>query len=186
MHAMTEGRRGLRRRREGGQALTEFAIVLPVFLLLVFGVIQLGFIFGTQNGLVNGVRETARRAATYRVSELMLTAGKVNKAPLCNAVGAELTRQLSTRIPGYQSAGVRSSTVEWTWTQNPDNETWFVTAAVSVSYRHPLFIPLVGNILDRFDAEPTAGNWIMSVREEMRVENPALSSTGTPQGLACS
>ena len=52
-----------------GQSLAEFALVAPIFFLLVFGVIQLGLVIAAQNGLVDGVREAARRAATYRINE---------------------------------------------------------------------------------------------------------------------
>lgn len=47
---------------EAGQALVEFAIVVPVLLLLVMGLIQFGFIFNGQIILTSAVREGARLA----------------------------------------------------------------------------------------------------------------------------
>lgn len=50
-------------RSERAAALVEFAIVLPVLLLLVFGIIDFGRALNTQNNLSAAVREGARRAA---------------------------------------------------------------------------------------------------------------------------
>ncbi|ACB85885.1 TadE/TadG family type IV pilus assembly protein [Natranaerobius thermophilus] len=46
--------------RERGQALVELAFVLPVLLLLVFGIIEFGSIFHAQLTLNNASREGAR------------------------------------------------------------------------------------------------------------------------------
>jgi uncharacterized protein (UPF0333 family) len=50
-------------RRESGQVLVEFALILPVFILLVVGVIDFGFAFNTWNSAQNAAREGARFAA---------------------------------------------------------------------------------------------------------------------------
>lgn len=47
---------------EGGQSLVEFAMVLPIFLLLVMGIIQFGLIFNGQITLTSAAREGARLA----------------------------------------------------------------------------------------------------------------------------
>jgi Flp pilus assembly protein TadG len=49
-----------------GQAITEFAIVLPVFALLLFGVIQFGIVFNRYLALTDAVRAGARTAAVSR------------------------------------------------------------------------------------------------------------------------
>jgi Flp pilus assembly protein TadG len=51
------------RHSECGAALVEFAIVLPVLLLLAFGIIDLGRLLYTYNNLTSAVREGARLAA---------------------------------------------------------------------------------------------------------------------------
>ena len=55
-------RRALRRWR--GQALVEFALVIPVFMLILGGVIQFGIYFWDQNTLNQIVRDAGRYAAT--------------------------------------------------------------------------------------------------------------------------
>jgi Flp pilus assembly protein TadG len=50
----------LRRRRSPGQALVEFALVFPIFLLVLFGLIDVGRYVYTANAINQGAREGAR------------------------------------------------------------------------------------------------------------------------------
>jgi Flp pilus assembly protein TadG len=52
--------------RERGQTTTEFAIVLPILCLLLFGVIQFGILFNNYVTLTDAVRAGARKAAVSR------------------------------------------------------------------------------------------------------------------------
>ena len=49
-----------------GQTTTEFAIVLPILCLLLFGVIQFGILFNNYVTLTDAVRAGARKAAVSR------------------------------------------------------------------------------------------------------------------------
>lgn len=49
--------------------MTEFAIVLPVLCLLLFGVIQFGILFNNYVTLTDAVRAGARKAAVSRRSD---------------------------------------------------------------------------------------------------------------------
>jgi Flp pilus assembly protein TadG len=49
-----------RRRRARAQALVEFALVFPIFAILLFGIIDFGRFVYTANALNNGAREGAR------------------------------------------------------------------------------------------------------------------------------
>jgi Flp pilus assembly protein TadG len=53
-----------RRARARGQSLAEFALVVPIFFLLVGGIIQFGIIFWGQNTLNQIVRDSGRYAVT--------------------------------------------------------------------------------------------------------------------------
>lgn len=55
--------------KKRGQALVEFALVLPVLLILTMLIIQYGIIFYTTIGLTNLSREGARYAATSPTSD---------------------------------------------------------------------------------------------------------------------
>ena len=169
---------GARKRRDGmtGQSLAEFAIVAPIFFLLVFSVIQLGLVFGTQNGLVNGVREAARRAATYRINDGSFDATVWSS--ICATIEAEVTQLGDRTIPAYDPARI-SPTVAYEWVENPESGEYFLVAHVSASYNHPLYVPLISGILDRSDGVIN-GVLTLSASEQMRVENPALEYTSAP------
>lgn len=51
-----------RKRRDDGAAAVELALVLPILLLLVFGIISFGIVFAQQLAVNNGVREGVRTA----------------------------------------------------------------------------------------------------------------------------
>jgi Flp pilus assembly protein TadG len=55
-------RRSQSKPRSRGQALVEFAIVLPVFLLVLFGLIEFGYMLYSQMTVSNAAREAARAA----------------------------------------------------------------------------------------------------------------------------
>lgn len=52
----------LLKRKEDGQAMLEFALVLPIFLLILCGIIDFGWMFYNQLALNNICREGARYA----------------------------------------------------------------------------------------------------------------------------
>lgn len=63
--------RKLRRRHgdgERGQALVEFAFVLPILLLLLLGIIQFGLLFYTCIDLTSATRDGARKVAVSRAT----------------------------------------------------------------------------------------------------------------------
>ena len=52
-------------RRQGGQGLVEFALVLTPLLLLLLGIIQMGLVFNAYVTVSNATREAARAASIY-------------------------------------------------------------------------------------------------------------------------
>jgi len=164
------------RRNQGneGQALAEFALVVPVFFLLLFAVIQFGILLGGQIGLTNGTREAARYAST-----------------IPNATTVQIKTELTTRalpkaVPGYRAGNLKLglTTVSFCSYANPNNTAAYPSYSrkvrVTSVYGHALFVPFVGIIVDRFDSVED-GMLTATVTEEMRVENPRLTTTG---GLA--
>lgn len=53
-------------RDQKGQSMTEFALVLPILALLLFGVIQFGLVFNNYIQLTDAVRAGARKGAVGR------------------------------------------------------------------------------------------------------------------------
>ena len=179
--------------RERGQALPEFALVVPLFFLVIFGIIQLGFLLAGQNGLTNATREAARYASTLPTPDTSV-------AGTCAAAGsnAEMvysrlkTVNLPQYIPGIQSGNIISGPGALsgcaTWAQSGtgtgvayckrDNgdSTWSIRVRVRVIYAHPLFIPLVGQIFS------STNTLRLGAVEEMRVEGPNRSSSSANLG----
>ena len=62
-----QGGRGLAMKREAmhirGQGLVEFALVVPIFLVLLFGMVEFGRVWMTKNIITGAAREAVRRYA---------------------------------------------------------------------------------------------------------------------------
>jgi Flp pilus assembly protein TadG len=106
--------------QESGAAMVEFAIVLPLLMLILFGIIEFGVVLYNKAVLTNASREGARAGivyVNYTSSPSQANAGAavsnyLSKAPIisltgaapsitpavtgtCNAQGAQLTVNLS-------------------------------------------------------------------------------------------
>jgi Flp pilus assembly protein TadG len=53
-------------RSQSGTAMLETAIVLPLLLLLLFGIFEFGLAFARMQALTNAAREAAREASRFR------------------------------------------------------------------------------------------------------------------------
>ncbi len=53
-------------RREDGQAMTELALVLPIFIVLLLAIVQFGIVFNNYLTLTDATRAGARKAAVSR------------------------------------------------------------------------------------------------------------------------
>ena len=66
-------------KNERGQAMTEFALILPILLVLLFGVIQFGVIFNNYVALTDAARAASRKGAVSR--------GAANPKADCESMG---------------------------------------------------------------------------------------------------
>lgn len=83
-----------RRRRpdcRSGSAAIQFAIVAPVLLLFLFGIIETGLIFFAQSSLQNAADDTARMVRTGQVQ-----ANAITKAQYISTVCSEMTGLISS------------------------------------------------------------------------------------------
>jgi Flp pilus assembly protein TadG len=86
-------------RDERGAAVVEFALVVPVLLLLVFAIIDFGRALWTMNVLTSGVREGARAAAVQATRAQMDSAAAQHTADYINAVlGANTVTRGAIRV----------------------------------------------------------------------------------------
>lgn len=157
-----------------GQALVEFALILVPALLILMGIIQFGFLFSGQIGIINGVRETARFGSTSPVNDA--AAGATNGANVCTY----LKDTALPRVAGYSSSNLVTGGATFVrFTSYPDphpgTPTYSVRLTVHVEYRHQLLIPLVGAIIDGLDGV-TDSRFRLGAEEAMRVENPIITT----------
>jgi Flp pilus assembly protein TadG len=163
--------------RDGrGQALPEFALVLPVLALIFLSILQIAFILAAQIGITNAVREAARLASTTTPTA---TAGQAttNGSGVVNALENTSSGYLKNNVMAYSSGNLvtsgspRTQVCYSTFTDAAGK--WAVKVKVEAYYSHPLFIPLVGAILDGIDGTSDGGFRVGS-SEELRVENDEL------------
>jgi Flp pilus assembly protein TadG len=159
------------RRPDRGQAMAEFALIAPLFFLLIFGVIQMGILFGGQIGLTNAARDVARYAST-------VPAGQTQ-----GAIDAQALPLLQRSIPAFNSGAVVIEPVDYCYYPNPTTPvTYSLKVIIRITYGHTLFVPLVGGLIDGIDG--TSDNrYTTTAREEMKVETIPLKSQ--PAGTAC-
>lgn len=175
------------RRWAAAQALPEFALILPVLALIFLSIIQLAYIFAAQVGITNAVREAARLAA---VTTPTTTTGQAtsNGSGVYVALTDTTTGFLKRNVFAYSTANlVESGTPETkvcyeSFTDSASKPA--VRVKVEAYYRHPLFIPLVGAILDGIDGTANDGLRV-GASEEMRVENDELLSSFGGLALTC-
>lgn len=170
--------------RKRGQALVEFALILTPFLLIIFGIIQMGLLFSTQLGLSTAARETARHAST------LITTSSAQATT--NGTQA-LANMRASKLPQYVVAytdsnlvttGTRPTTVTYCQYTNPGTPaTYSVRVRAQVEYRQVLMLPLVSILIDGLDGTNDS-KFKLGSREEMRVEGLGLKTS--PAGIpAC-
>lgn len=185
----------LARDKRQGQALPEFALVAPIFFLVILGILQMGLLFAGQNGLTNAAREAARYASTLPTPNTSV-AGNCNSSGTNAEVAYTRLTGFSMRqyVPAFIAANIVQGTpsglancAAWALSLPPtgagiayckqDNtpadatdDSWAVRVRVVMVYRHPMFIPLVGRIFS------STNTWQLGATEEMRVEGPNRTS----------
>jgi Flp pilus assembly protein TadG len=106
-------------KNERGQTMTEFAMVLPLLVVLLFGVIQFGIAFNNYVSLTDAVRAASRKAAVSRESG--------NPAGACTTAA-------------FNAAGdLKASSLSVTC-----SSTWQPGADVTVTGTYPYSINLLG------------------------------------------
>ena len=162
---------GPRSRRSKGQSMAEFALVLPILSLLLFGTIQFGMIFGANNGLINSVREAARFGS--------VCIGPMGPPAGCG--GSTQTYLTGQKIPGSVIAykGLPVAKIEYqAYLDSSAPAMWNTRIRVSGCVASIVFIPLIGNVLGLSD--PSA--FPLKSVETFRVEGQPSSTA--PLGIA--
>ena len=116
----------MQRKKEKGQALVEFAIILPVLLLILFGILQFGVTFNQYISVTAAAREGARKASVSRsLGASAATTAAVNAAKAT----APSLKSTSMQVIVTPSAA---------WAQGSD---------VTVQVKYPYSINILGKVV---------------------------------------
>jgi Flp pilus assembly protein TadG len=161
-------------RRESGQALLELALVAPILIMLLAGLVQFALIFERQIGINNAVREAARRTATFDTPDVATAQ--------TNATWA--LGQVQSLLANAQVHEASRETIEVciVTPASPDDvdvaNNAQVVVRITVSYRHPVFLPIVDLILDGIDGV-TDRSLKASTTAQFRVEQTGSHNVDT-------
>jgi hypothetical protein len=153
---------------ESGQALLEFALVVPILVLLVLAIFQFAYVLETQIGLTNAVREAARRVVTSPSATVSWTEDQLLGG------GGDLGL-LAENIHGYSASRLVPDA------DGDDVDVSFCSFMVGgetnyrvdirVEYNHPVFFGLLVYATDATDANPGDGEWTLAASTQMRLEH---------------
>ena len=143
--------------RSRGQALPEFAIVAPLFFLLLFGIIEVGRFIFYYEILNNATREGARYAIVNGANSLSRRTGPPAPGatctmPGCDPTGLDVVQKVRDSAVGVLGTGV---TVQRCWwydqivspcdfvTHGMGDNARSATVTVTASYTYTSLIPIV-------------------------------------------
>lgn len=136
-----------KKRREKGQSLVEFTMVFPIFLLIVFAIVDFGMGLRTWISVTNSAREGARYAAVTCAT---------NSANVANVM---------TRVADTSGGIVSASNV--TVTNCPGNSTESVVVAVTRNYT---FVTPLAGIASMLTGGTLPTSLSISSSSDMRLE----------------
>jgi Flp pilus assembly protein TadG len=129
-----------RARSEDGGALVEFALVVPMLLLLVFGIVDFGRAFQSSITLTNATREGARLGATG-----------ADYWTICNRVSA--------------TAGVSPVTCTVSNAEGASGTSVVVNAQHTLT-----FITPIGGLLAKLGGDNVGNTYLLKSSTDMRIE----------------
>lgn len=139
--------RRLRKDRRGAMVL-EFALVIPLFLMCVFSVIQVGLVLFTERALQAATEMAARELRTGQTRNSSAAFSQT----LCRAFNSAMLDCSKARW--NVRSGARFNDFAWTMLGNPvPGSSSFAPGTagqhvvVDVAYRAPLVVPLVATFL---------------------------------------
>lgn len=155
------GRRALRRSEDRGAAAVEFALVVPLLLLLVFGVISYGFMLTFRQAVSQAAAEGARAAAVApsttstgdRQARAVAAINDVLSVHGVTCSGGSLVRSGS-------SAGTCTVSAPATCTAGGGTTATCVKVTLTYNYKDNQLIPGIGSLLPM----PSALTYVSEVR----------------------
>jgi Flp pilus assembly protein TadG len=106
--------KGFQRSKAGASALVEFALVAPLLLLLLFGIIQYGFIFAAYMTLRNASAVTARYAILSNPTRTIPQIQAMAKSAITPMLDANLLVGCDVGTPTVNGGPATSITLRYT------------------------------------------------------------------------
>ena len=116
-------------REEDGAAIIEFALLAPLLISFLIGVLQIALLVQTQNAMRSVASDTAR----YAIVEYQ------KKTPVTDAKVRDSAEKLG-KSPQYQMANNFSASVDNASTQRVDGA---LEKTITVTYTPPAILPLI-------------------------------------------
>jgi Flp pilus assembly protein TadG len=157
------------RHRSRGQSLAEFALVFPILMLVLGGIIQFGIIFWGQNTLTQIARDTGRWAATQTACANGTGAGQADVLGTAKALAGQSSLIGASSSWTYGTGATDNVLAEWSVvpavapappaTCPPVDNTMVAYVKITIRHRVPVFFPFVpgdGNLTTfaQFRMEP--------------------------------
>jgi len=163
-----------RRHREGGQALLELALVVPILALLVMAIFQFAFVIESQMGITNAIREAGRRVAATEPTGFVDWGGGETAfvvQQLCGTTpGSCNSGLLHDNVQGFDESGLAPSNPVITFCTDTVGGVAQYRVQIDVTYRHPVFFGPLAFATDVLDGTHD-GKWDISGTAQMRMEN---------------
>lgn len=135
--------------RSHGQSLAEFALVLPVILLLFMGIVDLGRAVFAYNTLSNAARDGARVAIVDQTASGGVQAGAQRAADQATGLGIDAVTDVDVIFTKPDGSPC------------PEHSLGCV-ATVTVRYEYGAITPVIGNIVGSIDLEASTALTIES------------------------
>lgn len=136
------------RRSTAGQSMVEFALILPLLIAFVFGIIELGILFSVYVGMTNSAREAARAGAVYQYTGSAPLTGDSTIQPTIDAARQQYISQIITDTisPMINPTTQLTTTVSYTLLTTLPENVYRAGDTVNVQLEHdqPLFFGLLG------------------------------------------
>lgn len=140
-----------------GQSLMEMALVLPIFLILLLGIIDFGMGLRAYVTLTNATREGARFAAVGNPAGAYPT-------DCTGSFSGSAVGRVCTTLSGLELDGVQNVSVAYPDGQLPGN-----SVVVSADYRYEFITPLAA-VVSFFGGSAFNGYLDLSATSDMRLE----------------
>lgn len=128
--------RGTIRRDEQGAAVVEFAFALPVVMMFIWGIFQLGLVFQAQAGMQHALGEGARYATLYPTPTDLQIKNRVTASTFGTGNGTFDPPVLTT------SSDLSSKTISVTYKVTP-NFLFISVPQISITRSKKVYMPVL-------------------------------------------